>query len=166
MVLSLGSESGRVRTTNGLGANMNAPRREQLHRAPNHVIRLAARSVITSRRPLKPFENIEAAARQSGGRVNQLARDAYTSLTNPYDKLGLTERQTQVLARMAEGKPNKIICRELNLAVGTVKIHVSAVLKALKVSNRTQAAIAARALAASGSAQCVSGDVTPARRGC
>ena len=96
--------------------------------------------------------------------MNQLARDEYTSLTNPYDKLGLTERQAQVLARMAEGKPNKIICRELNLAVGTVKIHVSAVLKALKVSNRTQAAIAARALAASGSAQCVSGDLTPARR--
>lgn len=65
------------------------------------------------------------------------------------EKLGLTERQAQVLARIAQGKPNKVICRELNLAVGTVKIHVSAVLKALKVSNRTQAAIAARALARS-----------------
>jgi DNA-binding NarL/FixJ family response regulator len=61
-------------------------------------------------------------------------------------ELGLTERQAQVLVRIAQGKPNKIICRELNLAVGTVKIHVSAVLKALKVSNRTQAAIAARTI--------------------
>ena len=69
------------------------------------------------------------------------------------EKLGLTERQAQVLARIAQGKPNKVICRELNLAVGTVKIHVSAVLKALKVSNRTQAAIAARSLASSGSGQ-------------
>jgi DNA-binding NarL/FixJ family response regulator len=64
--------------------------------------------------------------------------------------LGLTERQAQVLARIAQGKPNKVICRELNLAVGTVKIHVSAVLKALRVSNRTQAAIAARALEGNG----------------
>ena len=96
--------------------------------------------------------------------MNQLARDEYTSLTNPYDKLGLTERQAQVLARMAEGKPNKIICRELNLAVGTVKIHVSAVLRALKVSNRTQAAIAARALAASASGQPVIGNINSAIR--
>jgi len=56
--------------------------------------------------------------------------------------LGLTERQTQVLALMVQGKPNKIICRELDLAEGTVKIHVSAILKALNVTSRTQAVIA------------------------
>jgi len=56
--------------------------------------------------------------------------------------LGLTERQAQVLALVAEGKPNKIICRELGLAVATVKIHVTAILKALRVTNRTQAVIA------------------------
>jgi len=56
--------------------------------------------------------------------------------------LGLTARQADVLAQMVQGKPNKLICRELNLAEGTVKIHVTAVLKALNVSNRTQAVIA------------------------
>jgi len=56
--------------------------------------------------------------------------------------LGLTARQADVLALMIEGKPNKLICRELNLAEGTVKIHVTAILKALNVSNRTQAVIA------------------------
>lgn len=56
--------------------------------------------------------------------------------------LGLTERQAQVLALVVQGKPNKIICRELNLAEGTVKIHVTAILKALGVANRTQAVIA------------------------
>jgi DNA-binding NarL/FixJ family response regulator len=59
-----------------------------------------------------------------------------------YRDLGLTERQAQVLALVVQGKPNKIICRELDLAEGTVKIHVTAILKALGVSNRTQAVIA------------------------
>ena len=59
-----------------------------------------------------------------------------------YRDIGLTERQAQVLALMVQGKPNKLICRELTLAEGTVKIHVTAILKALGVSNRTQAVIA------------------------
>lgn len=58
-------------------------------------------------------------------------------------ELGLTERQLQVLVLMLQGKSNKLICRELGLAEGTVKIHVSAVLKALNVTTRTQAVIAA-----------------------
>ncbi len=59
----------------------------------------------------------------------------------PRDK-GLTTRQSEVLALMVQGKPNKLICRDLNLAEGTVKIHVTAILKALGVTNRTQAVIA------------------------
>src|SRR5678815_5395021 len=43
--------------------------------------------------------------------------------------LGLTGRQSEVLALMVQGKPNKLICRELGLAEGTVKIHVTAILK-------------------------------------
>jgi len=56
--------------------------------------------------------------------------------------IGLTARQADVLGLMVQGKPNKLICRELNLAEGTVKIHVTAILKTLNVSNRTQAVIA------------------------
>ena len=52
--------------------------------------------------------------------------------------LGLTDRQAEVLALLVEGKPNKIICRELNVSEGTVKTHVSAILRALNVGNRTQ----------------------------
>jgi DNA-binding NarL/FixJ family response regulator len=58
----------------------------------------------------------------------------------------LTERQMEVLALMMQGKSNKAISRVLNLAEPTVKIHVSAILKALKVANRTEAVIAATAL--------------------
>lgn len=56
--------------------------------------------------------------------------------------LGLTDRQAQVLALVVQGKPNKLICRTLNLAEGTVKIHISAILRALNVTNRTQAVVA------------------------
>ncbi len=56
--------------------------------------------------------------------------------------IGLTARQSDVLALMVHGKSNKLICRELGLAEGTVKIHVTAILRALNVSNRTQAVIA------------------------
>lgn len=58
-------------------------------------------------------------------------------------QLCLTERQIDVLDLILKGMPNKLICRELDLAEGTVKVHVSAVLRALGVRNRTQAVIAA-----------------------
>jgi len=59
--------------------------------------------------------------------------------------LGLTERQVDVLALMMQGKSNKLICRALDLAEPTVKNHVSAILKALQVSNRTEAVLAVAA---------------------
>lgn len=60
--------------------------------------------------------------------------------------LGLTERQVDVLALMMQGKSNKAICRLLDLAEPTVKNHVTAILKTLGVSNRTEAVLAASAL--------------------
>jgi DNA-binding NarL/FixJ family response regulator len=56
--------------------------------------------------------------------------------------LGLTGRQLDVLALMMQGKSNKAICRVLDLAEPTVKNHVTAILKALKVTNRTEAVVA------------------------
>jgi DNA-binding NarL/FixJ family response regulator len=62
----------------------------------------------------------------------------------------LTARQRDVLSVMMQGKSNKAICRILKLAEPTVKNHVTAILKALKVTNRTEAVIkVARALAPS-----------------
>jgi DNA-binding NarL/FixJ family response regulator len=60
--------------------------------------------------------------------------------------LGLTTRQTEVLALMALGRTNKAISRTLNMAEPTVKNHITAILKALKVSNRTEAVITASKL--------------------
>jgi DNA-binding NarL/FixJ family response regulator len=55
--------------------------------------------------------------------------------------LGLTPRQTDVLALLLKGLPNKLIARELNVSVDTVKDHVAAVLRALGVNSRTQAVL-------------------------
>ena len=60
--------------------------------------------------------------------------------------LGLTERQMEVLTLIMQGKSNKAICRVLDLSEPTVKSHVSAILRALKVSNRTEIVVAVNAL--------------------
>ncbi|MEP5762981.1 MAG: response regulator transcription factor [Halieaceae bacterium] len=58
----------------------------------------------------------------------------------------LSERQTDVLMKAIQGKPNKVIAREMNIAEGTVKTHLSAAFKALGVHNRTEAVFAAAKL--------------------
>lgn len=65
------------------------------------------------------------------------------------DSLSLTPRQTEVLKLLLKALPNKLIARELNLSVETVKDHVAAVLRALGVSSRTQAVLAVSRLSAS-----------------
>ncbi len=57
----------------------------------------------------------------------------------------LTERQREILGLLCEGLSNKEIGRKLDLSDATVKMHMTAVLRTLGVSTRTQAALAARA---------------------
>jgi DNA-binding NarL/FixJ family response regulator len=56
--------------------------------------------------------------------------------------LGLSPRQAEVLALMAKGQSNRHIAQVLGLTEGTVKIHVTAIFRALGVSSRTQALVA------------------------
>lgn len=56
-------------------------------------------------------------------------------------EFGLTERQAEVLGLMASGKSNRDIANLLGLSEGTVKIHMTAIFKALGVSSRTQAMV-------------------------
>jgi DNA-binding NarL/FixJ family response regulator len=58
-------------------------------------------------------------------------------------EVGLTDRQAQVLALMVRGMSNREIAEQLDLSEGTVKIHATAVFKALGVTSRTQALVAA-----------------------
>jgi DNA-binding NarL/FixJ family response regulator len=67
------------------------------------------------------------------------------------EKLGerlsaLTQGELRVLELLAKGKSNKIIAYELGIKESTVKAHITAILRKLRVHNRTQAVIAAREL--------------------
>lgn len=53
----------------------------------------------------------------------------------------LTERETEVLRLVAQGKTNKEIARELEIGEKTVKTHVSNILAKLGMQSRTQAAL-------------------------
>jgi DNA-binding NarL/FixJ family response regulator len=79
----------------------------------------------------------------SGGRhvTTDLVSAPRTINGVPIDILGLTQRQSDVLLLLVQGKPNKLICRDLHLSEGTVKVHVSAILKALNVHSRSQAIV-------------------------
>ncbi len=54
---------------------------------------------------------------------------------------GLSEREVEILWCLTLGMANKVVSRRLNISEATVKVHVKAILRKLKVANRTQAAI-------------------------
>jgi DNA-binding CsgD family transcriptional regulator len=62
------------------------------------------------------------------------------------DLAGLSKRQLEILGHLAEGKTNTEIAHELSRSPHTIKLHVSAILKHLRVKSRTQAAILASQL--------------------
>jgi DNA-binding NarL/FixJ family response regulator len=62
------------------------------------------------------------------------------------DDQGLTAREREVLARIAQGASNAQIARALGLSLKTVQNYVSRILDKLQVSDRTQAALRARGL--------------------
>ena len=61
-------------------------------------------------------------------------------------EFGLTDRQIEVLSLAAQGKSNPVIARHLGIAEGTVKLHMSAIFKALEVQNRSEAVLLASRL--------------------
>ena len=108
--------------------------------SPNEVLLNALRLVLAGGKYLPPEALAPVAG--SGARAAHVATERALSL----ETLGLTDRQAQVLKLLAAGKSNKLICRELDLAERTVKAHISAVFRALGVTTRTQAALAAAKL--------------------
>ena len=92
--------------------------------------------------PVQALDGAEPGAAQSGAAqsVSSLLAGDLRSRLPP--RLGLTERQIEVLALVMEGKSNKAISRALSLAEHTVKNHMTAIFKALQVTSRTEAVIA------------------------
>jgi DNA-binding NarL/FixJ family response regulator len=101
----------------------------------NEVMHHALSLVVSGGKYLPP----EVLAAPGGDASHVVHRKA----VNPATSLDLTERQLAVLRSIAKGASNKVICRELGLAERTVKAHVTAVLRALQVASRTQAAVEA-----------------------
>ena len=66
--------------------------------------------------------------------------------TTGFLKKNLTNRQSQVLDLIAQGKSNKQIAYDMGVSEATVKLHINALLRSLKVNNRTQAVITAQKL--------------------
>ncbi len=57
------------------------------------------------------------------------------------DQAGLTDQESRILELIAQGKSNKLIARELNIAEGTVKVHVKHLLRKLNLRSRVEAAV-------------------------
>ena len=137
IVLSATADRQTVLAAMGAGAAGFIPKSSS-----NEVMESAVRLVLAGGKYL-PSE----ALMRPGEGATLRSRHAATLST---DTLGLTLRQTDVLRLIAQGASNKLICRELGLAERTVKAHVTAIFRALKVSSRTQAAIEASKLGIGG----------------
>jgi DNA-binding NarL/FixJ family response regulator len=70
--------------------------------------------------------------------------------TPSLEALGLSPQQMEVLMHLLQGRPNKLIAKELSLSPEVVKDEVAAVLSALGVSTRTQAVLAVSQMAQQG----------------
>ncbi|MBP5698489.1 MAG: response regulator transcription factor [Alphaproteobacteria bacterium] len=76
--------------------------------------------------------------------LNQtITKDSNNNIFSPLKK-NLTNRQSQVLDLIAQGKSNKQIAYDMGVSEATVKLHINALLRSLKVNNRTQAVITAQ----------------------
>lgn len=93
--------------------------------------------------------NAQAQGWQPGGsRTSAAASTAAQGGAHSLDGLRklLTERQIDVMRLLSQGKPNKLIARDLGISEGTVKIHLAAIFRALNVRNRVEAVVASRKL--------------------
>ncbi len=98
---------------------------------------------------MEPEAMLEALADVAAGRVvippqlNHLLAAALRSEARPQtpDAAGLTEQETRILEKIAAGLSNKMIGRELDIAEGTVKVHVKHILRKLDLRSRVEAAV-------------------------
>ena len=84
---------------------------------------------------------IKAAAAGQVQLTPQAAARLMQAVSAPESPEALTERETEVLRLIAQGKANKEIARSLSISEKTVKVHVSNILSKLGVQSRTQATL-------------------------
>ena len=68
--------------------------------------------------------------------------DSNTASATAAESAGkLSPREVEILRHLTQGSPNKVIARHLDVAEATVKVHIKAILRKIRVANRTQAAM-------------------------
>lgn len=110
-------------------------------------VMLSALSLVLAGGVYVPPQMLQQNVTLSGNTTDRV--DKRSMNTNEY---GLTARQMQVLTHLAEGLSNKQIAQAVNLAEGTVKIHVAAVYQVLRVNSRMEAVRVAEQLGLIGTA--------------
>jgi DNA-binding NarL/FixJ family response regulator len=93
--------------------------------------------------PEEIIRGVRAAAQGDSPLAPRAAREMLTERTNatPAGATNLSAREQEVLALVAEGLPNKLIARRLEISEKTVKAHLTSVFSEIGVTDRTQAAL-------------------------
>jgi DNA-binding NarL/FixJ family response regulator len=94
--------------------------------------------------PEEIIRGVRSAARGDSPLAPRAAREVITQRSEAAVDTGLSARETEVLALVGEGLPNKLIARRLEISEKTVKAHLTSVFAQIGVSDRTQAALWAR----------------------
>ena len=103
----------------------------------------AAGYLLKDAEPAEIFDGIRAASRGEAPLAPKAA-SAVLSERSEKRSADLSKRETEVLGLVAEGLPNKLIARRLEISEKTVKAHLTRVFERIGVSDRTQAALWAR----------------------
>ena len=133
LVLSASVNSAHARKCIDLGACAYVPKS-----APQKELLAAIETTLSG--------GIYIAESLSGSNTNSLFFDGLPDISVDTVTSRLTTRQQEIFRMLASGKSNKLIARECSLSDNTVKVHVSAILKALELKNRTQLGLLAQKL--------------------
>jgi DNA-binding NarL/FixJ family response regulator len=90
--------------------------------------------------PHELFEAVRAASRGEAPLAPRAARQLLDARSETH-QAGLSKREREVLALVAEGLPNKRIAQRLEISEKTVKAHLTQVFRRIGVSDRTQATL-------------------------
>ena len=91
--------------------------------------------------PEEIIRGVRAAARGESPLAPRAAHELISERTESRSEIELSARETEVLALVAEGLPNKLIARRLEISEKTVKAHLTSVFAQIGVTDRTQAAL-------------------------
>ena len=136
-----------ARRSHAQPAESSAPRVMMLtHRALEQDVRMAleagAHGYVLLDCPVEEFADGMRALKCG---VRYLCAAAARSMADSLTRESLTPRELDVLASLARGNCNKLIASELDLAVGTIKIHLKALMAKLAARSRTQVVTTAMA---------------------